>query len=103
MLLMDFSKAFDKVPFKQTMVQIKSLGIGETVGLWIESWLYNNYYKVRMGEKLSQKRKLMASIKQGSVISPIHFTIFIESLLDALQRAGMENGSYYFFADDQHA
>ena len=39
LLLMDFSKAFDKVPFQQMMAQVKRMGIRETAGLWIESWL----------------------------------------------------------------
>ena len=42
MLILDFSKAVDKVPHERLMVKLKYYGIkGKTVG-WIKSWLTNN-------------------------------------------------------------
>ena len=38
-LYLDFRKAFDKVPHKRLMVKVRSLGIIDKVGDWIEDWL----------------------------------------------------------------
>ena len=99
-LLMDFSQAFDKVPFDQMMIQTYKMGITNMAGRWLQSWLYNNEFQVRMEDQLSDKRPLTSSIKQGSVIAPILFTIFIEGLTEALLETGIERGSFFFFADD---
>ena len=38
-LYLDFRKAFDKVPHKRLMAKVRSLGIIDEVGDWIEDWL----------------------------------------------------------------
>ena len=49
-LYLDFRKAFDKVPHRRLMAKIRSLGIIDEVGVWIEDWLSDRKQRVVINE-----------------------------------------------------
>ena len=97
LLLCDFSKAFDKVLLLEMMKELYKCGIVGKAAQWLQSSLYDNHFRVRIGEAISDKQKLTSSIKQGSVLAPKLFIIFINSLAKELEKEEIE---FYFFADD---
>ena len=62
------------------------------------------YNIVRWGNSLSQPYKLMSGVKQGSVISPTLFAIYVDDMLCKLQRHGCKlvglNLGALMYADD---
>ena len=45
-LYLDFQKAIHKVPHKRLMAKVRSLGIIDQVGDWIEDWLNDRKQRV---------------------------------------------------------
>ena len=45
-IYLDFRKAFDKVPHKRLMTEVRSLGIIDEVRDWIEDWLSDRKQRV---------------------------------------------------------
>ena len=70
-ILLDFSKAFDKVPHYGIRGQLLS---------WIESFLTGRSQKVFVEGKTSSYVPVVSGIPQGTVLAPILFLIYINDL-----------------------
>ena len=93
-IIMDFAKAFGKVPHKRLLYKLQYYGIRGSTHKWIASWLSERYQKVVLDGQASDPVPVLSGVPQGSVLEPVLFLIFINDLPDNIR------SSVRLFADD---
>ena len=96
--LLDQSAALDTTDHKILLNKLSySFGISGTVFKWFMSYLTNRAQSLSVGDINSSSLPLKYSVPQGSVLGPIHFTIYSHSVSGKIRE---HNISYQKFADD---
>ena len=91
---LDFCKAFDKVPHRRLLVALQSHGIDGSLLKWIETWLRGRKQRVVINGQKSEWVEVMSGVPQGTVLAPLFFIIFVNSLDSKL------TSKVWKFADD---
>ena len=94
MIIMDFAKAFDKVPHRRLLYKLEYYGIRISTHKWISSWLSERSQKVVLDGQASDPVPVLSGVPQGSVLGPVLFFIFINDLSENIR------SSVRLFADD---
>ena len=82
----DFSKAFDCIPRDILFERLKSKGIRGKVFNLIKKIYTNEKCKVKVGGMLSDTFDANQGVRQGCILSPLLFNIFISDLPDILSK-----------------
>lgn len=93
--MVDYSKAFEKIPFDVILKSLISFDAPKELVCWISSYLHSRKSRVKIHEKLSDWYSPSSGVPQGGVLSPILFAIAIDSL-----EACTDNSLLIKFADD---
>ena len=78
----DFRSAFDTVWRKAMLYKLIKLGVGGNFINVIDSMYKNVFYRVKHNGYLSQKIPSNVGVKQGCVLSPLLFNLFLSDLPD---------------------
>jgi hypothetical protein len=95
MIVLDFSKAFDKVPHRRLMRKLWNYGIRGTTHAWIQAFLVDRSQRVMVDGEHSEWAKVESGVPQGTVLGPVLFLAFINDLPKAVPNARVR-----LFADD---
>ena len=85
LIIMDFAKAFDKVPHRRLLHKLDYYGIRGSTHKWINSWLSGRTYQVVLDGQASEPVPVLSGVPQGSVLGPILFLIFINDFPDNIK------------------
>ena len=94
MIILDFLKAFDKVPHRRLLYKLDYYGIRGSTHKWITSWLSVRFQKVVLDGQASDPVPVISEVPQGLVLGPVLF--FILSMI--FQK--MSGHLFAFFADE---
>jgi len=103
---MDLSKAFDRVNHYCLLDKLIDRRIPVSFILLLECWYCKLFIHVRWCDTLSDRVQLRAGVRQGSTLSPIFFSIYVDVILITLHNSkfgchirGMFAGAF-MYADD---
>ena len=96
--LLDLSAAFDTIDHDILLKRLNvSFGISETALQWFCSYLSNRRQTVVVGEHKSAPTILQFGVPQGSVLGPVLFSLYAQSLCTILKTYEFD---YHLYADD---
>ena len=79
-ILLDFSKAFAKVPQIRLLQKLDHFGIRGTIHSWIEDFLTSRTQQVGLEGSFSATLPVTSGVTQGSVLGPLLFLAYINNL-----------------------
>ena len=94
LVLLDFSKAFDKVSHQKLLLKLHIYGIRGPTLKWIQAFLYDRIQTVVLENEKSNTVPVISGVPQGSVLGPILFLMYINDLPD------LTKSKVRLFADD---
>ena len=95
-ILLDFSKAFNKVDHKRLLSKINHAGIHGPLLDWMTSFLTNRSQYVIVDGCISKAKPVLSGVPQGTVLGPLFFLIYINDIGDKLS----PGTNLRLFADD---
>lgn len=93
-ILLDFSKAFDKVPHQRLLMKLDHYGIEGNTLRWIGDFLSGRTQSVILDGDFSETAPVVSGVPQGTVLGPLLFLIYINDLPDRV------SSNVRIFADD---
>jgi len=88
--VLDFSKAFDKVPHQRLLHKLEFYGVGGPTKGWIASFLTGRSQLVMVDGESSEPGPVLSGVPQGTVMGPLLFLLYINDI----------NSPTRLFADD---
>lgn len=94
-IFIDFTKAFDTVNHALLLDKLSHLGVRGVALSLFRSYLHDRIQRVVINDKYSDERVLNVGVPQGSVLGPLLFIIYCNSIFDLSIKGGI-----IAFADD---
>ena len=96
-VFLDLKKAFDTVHHKVLLNKLQNIGVQGSELNWFESYLSNRQQVTKIGDFTSNPGFVNFGVQQGSILGPLLFTLYINSLSSVITN---NNAKVTLYADD---
>jgi len=104
--VIDLKKAFDKVNLFGVLCMLQEKGVDFKIINILENWFSKNVTTIKWNGLRSEQVPLFSGVKQGGILSPHLFALFVDKVLSKLELSGL--GCYisykcynsFMYADD---
>ena len=97
-ILLDFSKAFDKVTHSRFLLKLEKYGVRGNLLKWVQDFLSGRTQQVVLESSCSDTSPVTSGVPQGSVLGPLLFLAFINDLPSRVKsRTGMFSDDYLLY------
>ena len=93
-LVLDFQKAFDKVPHRHLLKKLEASGVRGCIHEWLKTYLTCRTQRVVVDGSASQEVPVLSGVPQGTVLGPLMFLTYINDINRDI------SGTVKLFADD---
>ena len=104
MCFVDVSKAFDRVSHPALFIKLLNRNVPRIIVIVLHNWYTNLSNYVQWGNHRSDVFTITAGVRQGGILSPFLFTIYVNDMLDRLNDMGCSFHGYIIgaimYADD---
>ncbi len=94
-IYIDIAKAFDSVSHRKLLLVMESMSFHPQIVNWVKDYLSERCQYVEIEGEASQVNSITSGVPQGSLIGPVLFLIYINSLVDCVH-----NAKLLLYADD---
>jgi len=104
--VVDLKKAFDKVNIYGVLGVLLDKKLNFNIIKVLENWLTKNNTIVKWNNATSKMVELKAGVRQGGILSPLLFNIYVDNVLAVLEKSnygcfvGFECQNSFMYADD---
>ena len=88
-MFLDASQAFDRVNFVKLFKLLIKKGLCQLITCFLLKLYTKQCLKIRWGTSTSEEFKVCNGVKQGGVLSPLLFSIYMDELIERLKRSGV--------------
>ena len=102
LIMMDLSKAFDKLPHDLLISKLKVYGADDKTANLIKDYLSNRRQRVKIGSSHSDWQNIEMGVPQGSILGPLLFNIFMNDLAYVIKESTLSayaDDTQIFYAD----
>ena len=84
MVMADFSKSFDTICFRTTLLKLHKVGFTKPSLKWLLSYLCDRRQFVQIDDKSSSCQTIAFGLSQGSILGPMIFNLYVSDLKDVI-------------------
>ena len=94
MILIDLQKAFDTINHEILLKKHEAIGFSDKCIRWFRPYLYERIFFIEIENRLSDFRKVLCGVPQGSILGPLLFLIYVNDMPQAVK------SNLFLYADD---